>query len=421
LTQNPQNIESLQSEIESLKVQLEDANSIIDAIREGEVDALVLQKDGQPQIYSIESADYTYRVLIEKFGEGALSISEDGLILYCNDYFSKLIGVAASKITGNYLQSYMDNPAELQALQTALVSGTSKGEAVFNGSNRKIYAYISLTDLHPNVPAIGVVITDLTEKIKHEEALVQYQNKLEMKVNELHLTNANLEQFIHVVSHDIKEPLRKILTYTAHLGNARTELFTDGEIRNLKVINVSALRLNSLVDDLVKYAFSATVDQNNAPIALRKVVQEVTDDLEITIAEYEAEIKAGQLPIINASKVQMRQLFANLISNAIKYSRENVSPTITITSETVPNEDRVSEIREWHKITLKDNGIGMEPSHLNKIFTIFQRLHLRNEYSGNGIGLAICKKIMENHHGKIEVESAINEGSTFSLYFPITK
>jgi PAS domain S-box-containing protein len=421
LTQNPQNIESLQSEIASLKVQLEDANSIIDAIREGEVDALVLQKDGQPQIYSIESADYTYRVLIEKFGEGALSISEDGLILYCNDYFSKLIGVAASKITGNYLQSYMDYPAELQALQTALVSGTSKGEAVFNGANRKIYAYISLTDLHPNVPAIGVVITDLTEKIKHEEALVQYQNKLEIKVNELHLTNANLEQFIHVVSHDIKEPLRKILAYTAHLGNARTELFTDGEIKNLNVINASALRLNSLVDDLVKYAFSATVDQNNAPIELRKVVQEVTDDLEITIAEYKAEIKAGQLPIINASKVQMRQLFANLISNAIKYSRENVSPTITITSEIVPNEDRVSEIREWHKITLKDNGIGMEPSHLNKIFTIFQRLHLRNEYSGNGIGLAICKKIMENHHGKIEVESAINEGSTFSLYFPITK
>lgn len=242
-----------------------------------------------------------------------------------------------------------------------------------------------------------------------------------MKVNELHLTNTNLEQFIHVVSHDIKEPLRKILTYTAHLGNARTDLFTDGEIKNLNVINASALRLNSLVDDLVKYAFSATIDQNNAPIDLGKVVQEVTDDLEITIAEYKAKINAGQLPIINASKVQMRQLFANLISNAIKYSRENVSPIIIITSEIVPNEDAVSDIREWHKITLKDNGIGIEPSHLNKIFTIFQRLHLRTEYSGNGIGLAICKKIMENHHGKIEVESAINEGSTFSLYFPITK
>lgn len=421
MTQNPQNIESFQAEIALLKVQLEDANSIIDAIREGEVDALVLQKDGQPQIYSIESADYTYRVLIEKFGEGALSISEDGLILYCNEYFSKLIGVATSKITGSYLQSYMDNPADLKALQRALVTGTSKGEAVFNGANRKIYAYISLTDLHPNVPAIGVIITDLTEKIKHEEALVQYQNKLEMKVNELHLTNTNLEQFIHVVSHDIKEPLRKILTYTAHLGNARTDLFTDGEIKNLNVINASALRLNSLVDDLVKYAFSATIDQNNAPIDLGKVVQEVTDDLEITIAEYKAKINAGQLPIINASKVQMRQLFANLISNAIKYSRENVSPIIIITSEIVPNEDAVSDIREWHKITLKDNGIGIEPSHLNKIFTIFQRLHLRTEYSGNGIGLAICKKIMENHHGKIEVESAINEGSTFSLYFPITK
>jgi len=421
LTENPKHIKSLLSEIESLKAQLEESNSIIDAIREGAVDALVLQKDGQPQIYSIESADYTYRILIEKFGEGALSISEDGLILYCNEYFSILIGIPANKITGTYLVDYMDNPEVFGYLIAGLDGVPSKGEIVLNGNERKIYAYVSMTDLRPNVAAIGVVITDLTEKIKHEADLVQYQNKLEMKVNELHLTNTNLEQFIHVVSHDIKEPLRKILTYTSHLSTTKKELFTDLEIKNLNVIHSSALRLNSLVDDLVKYAFIATVDENIIPISLDKVVNEVIDDLEIAIAESKAVITIDQLPVITASKVQMRQLFANLLSNAIKYSQKDVPPSISITSEIVGTEDMVSEVTACHKISVKDNGIGMDSAHLNKIFTIFQRLHLRNEYSGNGIGLAICKKIMENHHGRIEVESSLTEGSTFHLYFPITR
>lgn len=420
MSDSTRNIESLKSEIESLKAQLQDANNIIEAIREGDVDALVLQKDGQPQIYSIESADYTYRVLIEKFGEGALSITDDGLILYCNDYFSKLMGIAADKIIGTYLESYIDNPEEFHHLKAQLTSGTSKGEVVFNGAQRKIYVYIGLTDLQPNVPAIGVVITDLTEKIEHEAALVQYQNKLELKVNELHLTNTNLEQFIHVISHDIKEPLRKILTYTSHLSGTKTDLFSELEIKNLNVINSSALRLNSLVDDLVKYAFSATLDEHIESIHLNKVIREVTDDLEIAIAEKKAEITVGDLPLIPASKVQMRQLFANLISNAIKYAKSDVAPKIEIASQIVPCEDRISEISVCHKISLKDNGIGMDASHLNKIFTIFQRLHSRSEYSGNGIGLAICKKIMENHHGRIEVESNPNQGSTFNLYFPIT-
>jgi len=417
--QKTPNIDALLSEIDQLKGQLYESNSIIEAIRNGAVDALVLKRDGQPQVYSLESADYTYRVLIEKFGEGALSISEDGLILYCNEYFSKLIGIPANNITGTYFDSYMEAPGEFQKLKSTLKYGTSKGEIVLKSRERKLPAYISLTDLHPNVSAIGVVVTDLTEKIRYETDLVQYQNKLEVKVNELNITNTNLEQFIHVISHDIKEPLRKILTYTTHLGETSSQLFSDSELKNLGIINTSALRLNSLVDDLVKYAFSATADVHKDSINLNKVVNEVRDDLELVINESKAKIEVGELPSIYGSKVQMRQLFANLISNAIKYSKKNVAPEITITAEIVDDEDMVSNIEKSHKITIADNGIGMESIHLNRIFTIFQRLHLRTEYSGNGIGLAICKKIMTNHHGRIEVESNLNEGSSFSLYFPI--
>jgi PAS domain S-box-containing protein len=412
------NTNTLLQEIEELKSQLFEANSIIEAIKEGSVDALVLNKDGRAHVYSIESADYTYRILIEKFGEGALSISDKGLILYCNDYFSKLLGRSANRITGTYIQSYIDEPAEFDVLlHQTLGDGPCKGEVTLNADDRKIHVYMSLTDLHPNVAAVGVVVTDLTEKQKQEELLVSHQRLLEGKVNELYETNKNLEQFIHVISHDLKEPVRKIATYSSHLSGSASDSLTAKEIHNLDIINSAALRLNSLVDDLVKYAFIAT-NAEESVVNLNEVIEEVTEDLELLLEEHNAFIDIGELPSISGSRVQMRQLFSNLIVNAVKYGKEEVDPIIRITSEIADAPEPLKNVKRYHKILVSDNGIGMEKEHLTKIFTIFQRLHLRDQYSGNGIGLAICKKVMENHYGKIDVESSA-EGSTFILYFPI--
>jgi len=184
------------------------------------------------------------------------------------------------------------------------------------------------------------------------------------------------------------------------------------------VINSSALRLNSLVDDLVKYAFSAAKDDENE-VDLNVVLEEVLDDLELSIKENTALIDIVPLPTIIGSKIQMRQLFSNLISNAIKYSRHDVKPEITITYSVVDGSEIQASGKKYYKICISDNGIGIDAMHLSKIFTIFQRLHMREEYSGNGIGLAICRKIMDNHQGIIDVESQINQGSIFNLYFPI--
>lgn len=414
---NNTNIESLQAEIDLLKEQLYESNSIVDAIKQGDVDALVVTTKGTPQLYSLETADYTFRLLIEKFGQGALSISRNGLVLYCNEYFSKLVGIASEKIIGTYINQYFHNPENFVSLIEALKFGITAHEIQFE-TNRLIKtfpAHIALTDLEPSVDAIGIVVTDLTEKKRQEEALIRHQKELEENIHELNKTNKNLEEFIHVISHDLKEPLRKIVM---HNGKIDGTYLNETDARSIGIMKSAALRLNSLVDDLVQYS-SHTAQEERTEINLEEIISEVIDDLEIIITDKKATIQVGKLPLIQASRVQMRQLFSNLISNAIKYSRTDVPPIIQI-SQTEYFESEISnKINQFVKIQIKDNGIGMEKNHLNKIFTIFQRLHARSEYSGNGIGLAICKKIMENHSGHITVESNPNEGTTFNLYFPI--
>ncbi|KFF04181.1 sensor histidine kinase [Flavobacterium reichenbachii] len=411
------NIESLLEEINLLKEQLYDSNSIIEAIKHGDVDALVLHNNGVPELYSLETADYTFRLLIEKFGQGALSIAKNGLILYCNDYFSKLIDLPSEKIIGNYIYEYFDNPDNFTALIEAQKYGVNTHEITFKTQGDKTFpAYIALTDLEPAVQGIGVVVTDLTEKKKHEQALLHHQKKLEEKINELNRINKNLEEFIHVISHDLKEPLRKIVMYNGRIDGSN---LTETDAKSMNVMKSSVLRLNSLIDDLVQYS-SHTAQEDRTAVNLAEVIAEVKDDLEIIINDKNASIEIGNLPTIRASRVQMRQLFSNLISNAVKYSKPDIAPLIQISEIENFKSEVLEEAGKFVKIEIKDNGIGMEQGHLNKIFTIFQRLHAKNEYSGNGIGLAICKKIMENHSGDITVESQLHEGTIFNLFFPVT-
>lgn len=416
MEENKKNIAALLAEIESLKEELYESNSIVNAIKQGDVDALVVNSNGVPELYSLETADYTYRLLIEKFGQGALSISRKGLILYCNEQFSKLVGLPSEKIIGNYLDEYFDRPEQFASLIEALRYGITKHEILLKSGNEKTFpTYIALTDLEPAVEAIGVVITDLTEKKKHEEALIRHQKELEEKINELNKINRNLEEFIHVISHDLKEPLRKIVMNTSRIDGS---YFKEADTKAVNVMKLSALRLNSLVDDLVQYS-SHTAQEERTEIDLRTIISEVIEDFEIIISDKKAVIKTGKVPVIKASRVQMRQLFSNLISNAIKYSKTDIAPEIEISQEENLDTEIPNQNAKFVKVQIKDNGIGMEESHLLKIFVIFQRLHARNEYSGNGIGLAICKKIMENHSGNITVESTLNKGTIFNLYFPI--
>lgn len=408
---------SLESEIRDAKAKWYevDHNNLI---KDRSKAAMISSKGSKPHFFSIESADYTYRILIEKFDEGALSISRDGLILYCNDYFSKMIGLPSNEIVGTFFKEYIDSEEAFDTIINDLLGRPVKKELLLRALHSKMHVNVSMTDLSPNVNAIGVVVTDLTEKRSNEEALQKNHAELEKKITELNHTNVNLEQFIHVISHDLKEPIRKLVAYTSFLLEKSQAEASNDDGHCLNIINASAVRLNSLVDDLVKYSYTA-VKENVRKVDLNKIFSEVIEDIELLINENGAMIECGLLPPITGSKVQMRQLISSLLSNAIKYKKDDIPPVIKITSELAKGFRGDEPEKVYHKITFSDNGIGMKSSHLQKIFTIFQRLHLRDEYSGNGIGLAICKKIMENHSGKIDVESAPGIGSQFNLYFPV--
>ncbi|RZJ69266.1 ATP-binding protein [Flavobacterium sp.] len=404
-------IRKLERENEELREKLSESTAIVDSIRSGAVDALVVtDPEGRPQVFAIESADYTYRILIEKFTEGALSIAKNGLILYANSYFAALVGKNQTEIPGTNLHDYFKDASDLDNLLTESKDGQAKRESLLQTEERTISVNVGLTDLHPTVPAIGVVITDLTQEKFQERELLNYQQQLKDNIAELYTTNSNLEQVIHVISHDLKEPLRKILTYISQLNNHGNGGLSEKETNWLNIVNASAFRLNSLLDDVVKFAF---VNEHTTPdsVDLNLVVQEVLEDLEVSVAENSFTVNFPQLPTIKSSYVQMRQLFANIFSNAMKY-RKQETPKVAIEL------DDSDLAKPYFSITIIDNGIGMRSENISQIFTVFKRLHHKNEYSGNGIGLAICKKIMDNHSGRIEASSELGLGSSFSLYFP---
>lgn len=267
---------------------------------------------------------------------------------------------------------------------------------------------------------IGTV-QDVTEKQLMIEKLRKNEDELQQKNMELALSNQNLQEFAYVASHDMKEPLRKISTFGQMLLQFADEgLNEKGKFFAQKMIEGS-FRMQQMVDDLLSFA---VISNNKAfeRVSLNQIVDKVLTDLELKIRDKNATIEVGDLPDAKVVSAQFEQLFLNLISNSLKFSKEDVPPLITIHSS-YPNKDEIKALgllprTKYLKITVTDNGIGFEPEYANKIFGMFQRLHGKVDYEGSGIGLSVCKKIVENHGGIIKATGHLNVGATFEIIIP---
>ncbi len=256
-------------------------------------------------------------------------------------------------------------------------------------------------------------------------SLRKSQLELQQTVKALERSNTNLEDFAHAASHDMKEPIRKILTYTDKLRNDLGTRMTESESRMCERVIKSAERMQILVDDLLEFSHVSVQPQQLETVDLNEKTERVLSDLELAIEEKKAQVTVHPMPTIRGNRRQLQQLFHNLIGNALKYSRHDVPPRIIISSKIVngsevPLNFRPKEVNNrFHLIEVSDNGIGFDQKYADQIFKMFQRLHGRSEYSGTGVGLSIVRKVVQNHHGYIWAESEPGKGATFKVLLPV--
>jgi two-component system, chemotaxis family, CheB/CheR fusion protein len=272
--------------------------------------------------------------------------------------------------------------------------------------------------------------TMLEEQVEQRTSeLLDANRSLLEKTEELMKTNLELESFNYISSHDLQEPLRKIMTYISLLQQKEVLQLSEKGIEYFNTIHEAAVRMRTLITDLMTYSVTEVNDRKFEPIDLCKLVEEVKKEIEPLLLEKKGAIKVDGLCKISVNASQMRQVFINLISNAIKFSKTGVPPRILIKTikldwkalhKEVPPVilTSVAPRNTYYKIQVIDNGIGFNPQYHDQIFKIFQRLHTREQFKGTGIGLAIVKKIVEHHNGMITASSSPGKGATFSIYLP---
>ena len=275
------------------------------------------------------------------------------------------------------------------------------------GPHREILLWVGTsTDIHEQV--------QLTENLEH---------KVRERTKTLEEKNAQLEQFAHISSHDLQEPLRKIQTFAHLIKDEGVNLSSEHLHRYIEKIIDTSARMSKLIRDLLNFTSIDEMEVEEV-VNLNDVMHHILEDLELVIHQNAAVIDLDELPAIKGRPLQIRQLFYNILNNSMKFRRPGIPPRISITSGNLPDDRRLSfkhlaRNKEYHEIVVKDNGIGFEQKYGEQIFTVFQRLHAKSAYEGTGIGLAIAKKVVGNHGGVIFAISSPGEGAEFHIILPV--
>ncbi|MDO6572505.1 MULTISPECIES: sensor histidine kinase [unclassified Gilvimarinus] len=296
-----------------------------------------------------------------------------------------------------------------------------------------IFSVLMATNVVGLLLAIGIFISVYRHSRKIQ--LLNYEiekanNELEEKVanrtfaleqysDELQRSNRELEEFAFIASHDLQEPLRKIRAFGDRLRQKYKESLDERGADYVERMHAASERMSQLIDDLLSFSRVTTRQEPFKLVDLNEVVAGALEDLEFALEDSGAVVEVGELPEIYADASQLRQVMMNLLSNSIKFRRSGVNPSIAVTCEAVDLGDEYEQLTgQWWRFTFVDNGIGFDEQYADKVFNLFQRLHGRDEYKGTGIGLALCRKIIERHGGTIVAISAPGKGATFQFDLP---
>jgi PAS domain S-box-containing protein len=265
----------------------------------------------------------------------------------------------------------------------------------------------------------AIKVTGITREITK---LREYESAIQSKITELSRSNKDLEDFAFMASHDLQEPLRKLSSFGEKLQDSARDVLTEEHQNYLSRMLKATENMKHLIDSLLNFSLITQTDKKFEKVDLDHILKQVVGEQELKIEETGASIQISSLPVIEAVSAQMKQLFNNLLHNALKFSSKGQQPVVTISCHDIyPEEKEVQGLSadiNYYKFIVSDNGIGFEPKETDQIFKIFKRLHAKYEYSGSGIGLAICRKIVDYHHGIIYAEGVAGKGASFFIILP---
>lgn len=382
----------------------------------GEVIGLIGMVRDISEIYQkseqLSEATAFTQTIIENAGEGVVVYDRNLNHVVWNQAMERFTGIPAADVLGKnapMLFPWMISEGIDQQLEMAL-----SGETVFSpdlyielsgGGQWRSSVYSPQRNSKNEIVGVIGLISDVTQRKNDEQELQANAVRLEQ-------SNRELQDFAFVASHDLQEPLRKIQAFGDRLKTKYGAALDETGLDYLARMQNAAARMQVLINDLLSFSRITSKAKPFEQVDLQEVAKAVVSDLEIRIEQTGAQVEIDPLPIIDADPTQMRQLIQNLLSNALKFQQADVKPHIKITAE------RVNSDASFCEITVADNGIGFEEKYLDRIFTLFQRLHGRSEYEGTGVGLAVCRKIVERHGGQITAHSAPQQGAKFIISLP---
>jgi PAS domain S-box-containing protein len=346
---------------------------------------------------------------------------KQGVITYVNHKFCAISKYASEELIGNTHQivnSQFHSKEFFTDLWRTISAGKIwEGEIRNRAKDGTLYwvhtTIVPFLDDNKQPEKYVAVRYEITESKASQEQLKLYSKKLEV-------SNQELQSFASIAAHDLQEPLRKIQAFSDRLKLKAKDELSEDNYDYLNRIQNSAHRMQTLINDLLSYSRVTTKAQPFCDVDLNTILTNVISDLEVRIEKCKGAVRFESLPTIEADSTQMQQLFMNLLTNALKFSKPGIPPLVTIEAK-ILQESPLGESGTACQITVKDNGIGFDEKYLTRIFTIFQRLHGQQTYEGTGIGLAVCRKIIDRHGGFITARSQPNEGATFIVTLPVTK
>ncbi|BAV08553.1 hypothetical protein SAMN05421788_10115 [Filimonas lacunae] len=384
----------------------------------------------------LKASENQYRVLTNALPMIIFTLNSSGDIVYANEWMNSFTGFSTEQInTGKWQQViHAEDYEAFLSLFTDIITlqaGTIKVQCRLKEAQTGSYAWhlICISPLEeghrPGDYFIGYIVDihaqkefeqtlqDNNELKKAQQQLKENEQSLQNSIFQLNRSNTDLEQFAYIASHDLQEPVRKMIFYSDYFNKRYAALIDDKGTTYLQYMLQASNRMRNLINDLLSYSKIRKEATAYEQVNLNDILHNCLLDLELTIKEKKAVVTVEPLPVLEGDSSQMMQLFQNIISNALKYSRENVQLQLYVYATVIKN-----GITELH---FKDNGIGFDVKYLPKMFALFQRLHGKDEYEGTGFGLAICKKIVDLHNGTIHAVSEPGKGADFIVTLPITQ